>query len=81
MYIFIYLPDLFRLADKAIDGEAIEFVHRGIVFQVTPESAGKKKLDRLVGQPTVADDGDPESAGESLAAEMEAAWRKDWDEI
>ncbi len=73
--------DLFRLADKAIEGERIEFVHRGVVFQVTPENVGKTKLDRLVGQPTIAGNEDSAQASKELLAEMEAAWRKDWDEL
>jgi hypothetical protein len=46
-----------------------------------PEVTRKNKLDRLVGQPTIASDADLEQGGKELAAEMEAAWTKDWSEI
>ena len=64
-----------------MSGEPVQFVHKGVVFRVVPEVTQKKKLDRLVGQPTLASDADLESAGKELKAEMEAAWTKDWSEI
>ena len=76
-----FRQDLFRLADEAIGGEPVQFVYKGVVFQVIPETRQSKKLDRLVGQPTLAPDVDLEQAGKELAAEMEAEWVKDWSEI
>ena len=76
-----FRQDLFRLADEAINGKRVQFVYKGVVFQVVPEVTQMKKLDRLVGQPTLAEDVDPEQASKELAAEMEAAWLKDWSEI
>ena len=76
-----FRQDLFRLADEAIDGKSVQFVYKGVVFQVVPEGTQAKKLDRLVGQPTLASDVDLEQASKDLAAEMEAAWLKDWSEI
>ena len=76
-----FRQDLFRLADEAISGRRVEFTYKGIVFRVQPESTRTKKLDGLVGQPTLAPDVDLEQAGKDLSAEMEAAWLKDWSEI
>jgi hypothetical protein len=81
MTITRFRQDLFRLADEAMNGEPVQFVYKGVVFQVIPEVTRKKKLDRLVGQPTIASDADLEQAGKELAAEMTAAWTKDWSEI
>jgi len=64
-----------------MNGEQVQFVYKGVVFQIVPEVTRKNKLDRLVGQPTIASDADLEQGGKELAAEMEAAWTKDWSEI
>ena len=69
------------MADEAIDGKPIQFIYKGVVFQVVPEETQGKKLDRLVGQPTLAADVDLEQASKDLVAEMEAAWLKDWSDI
>jgi len=76
-----FRQDLFRLADEAINGKPVQFVYKGVVFQVVPEMKRKEKLDGLVGQATLAPDVDLEQAGKELAAEMEAEWLKDWSEI
>jgi hypothetical protein len=76
-----FRQDLFRLADDAMRGQRVEFVHKGVVFQVVPEGIQGNKLDRLVGQPTLAPNVDLEQASKDLAAEMEAEWLKDWSGI
>lgn len=76
-----FRQDLFRLVDEAIGGELVQFVYKGVVFQVVPEGTQMNKLERLVGQPTVAPDVDLEQASKDLAAEMEAEWLKDWSGI
>ena len=76
-----FRQDLFRLADEAMSGRRVEFVYKGVVFQVVPEQTQGKKLDGLVGQPTLDPDIDLEEAGKELAAEMEAEWVADWSEI
>jgi hypothetical protein len=76
-----FRQDLFRLADEAMSGRRVQFVYKGVVFQVVPERTQGKKLDGLVGQPTLDPDIDLEEAGKELAAEMEAEWAKDWSEI
>ena len=69
------------MADDAISGKPVQFVHKGVVFQVLPEATQKNKLDGLVGQATLAEDVDMEQVSKDLAAEMEAEWLKDWSEI
>ena len=76
-----FRQDLFHLADEAMSGRKVQFVYKGVVFQVVPEGTQGKKLDGLVGQPTLAPDIDLEQAGKELAAEMEAEWIQDWSEI
>ena len=76
-----FRQNLFRLAEDAISGKPVQFVYKGVVFQLVPEGTKTKKLDRLVGQPTLAPEVDLEQASKELAAEMEAAWLKDWSEI
>jgi hypothetical protein len=76
-----FRQDLFRLADEAMSGRRVQFVYKGVVFQVVPERMQGKKLDGLVGQPTLAPDVGLEQAGKELAAEMEAEWVQDWSEI
>ena len=61
-------------------GEPVEFVYRGVVFKVTPEKK-LSKLDKLVGQPVVAEGVGVEQASKELFAEMEAEWLKDWSEL
>lgn len=76
-----FRQDLFHLADEAMAGKSVQFVHKGVVFQVVPQTAHATKLDGLIGQPTINPDVDAEVASKKLAAEMEAAWLKDWSEI
>ena len=75
-----FRQDLFKLAEEALNGEQVQFVYQGVVFQVVPEGK-KSKLDRLVGQPTLAPGVDLAQASKELAAEMEAEWLKDWSAI
>lgn len=75
--------DLFRLVDRALEGEPVEFMHKGVVFQILPESA-PDKLARLIRQ-TVVGPRDVAPGGEAAEAEllkeMEAEWQKDWAEL
>lgn len=75
-----FRKELFQLADQALNGEPVQFVYRGVVFSVTPESR-KSKLDKLVGQPVLAPGVDLEQASRELLAEMEAEWKQDWSEL
>jgi hypothetical protein len=75
-----FRKDLFVMADQALNGEPVEFLYRGVVFKVTPEKK-QSKLDKLIGQPVIAEGVDLEQASKELAAAMESEWLKDWSEI
>ncbi len=68
------------MADHAINGEIVQFTYKGVVFQVKPEKK-HSKLEKLVGQPVVAEGVDLEQAGKELLAAMEAEWREDWSDL
>jgi hypothetical protein len=72
-----FRKELFQLADQALQGEPVQFVYRGVVFKVTPETK-KSKLEKLVGQPVLAPGVDLEQVSKELFTEMEAAWMEDW---
>jgi hypothetical protein len=74
--------DLFQLADQALKGETVEFIHKGVVFKVIPETK-KSKLSRLTPQHIFPPGVDPDSEYDSteLLKEMEAEWEKDWSDI
>jgi len=75
-----FRKELFQLADQALTGESVAFVYRGVVFKVLPEKK-QSKLEKLVGQPVVADGVDLSQASKELFAGMEAEWLKDWSEL
>jgi antitoxin (DNA-binding transcriptional repressor) of toxin-antitoxin stability system len=68
--------DLFRLMDRALEGELVQFTHKGVVFQIVPETV-PDKLARLTRQTVVA----PGDAATDLLKEMEAEGQKDWAEL
>jgi hypothetical protein len=72
--------DLFRIMDRALDGEPVQFVHKGVVFQVVPEVM-PDKLARLKREEVIASGGEVAELGKDLFKEMEAEWQADWAEI
>jgi antitoxin (DNA-binding transcriptional repressor) of toxin-antitoxin stability system len=70
--------NLFHFADQALQGEPVEFIHKGVVFKVIPATR-PSKLARLTHETVVA----PGTAFDSTALlkEMEADWEKDWSEL
>jgi antitoxin (DNA-binding transcriptional repressor) of toxin-antitoxin stability system len=72
--------DLFNLINKTLQGEPLEFTHKGVVFRIVPEPK-PSKLSKLVGQRVVASGSDLEQARRELLKEMEAEWEKDWSEL
>ena len=68
------------MADHAINGEIVQFTFKGVVFKVIQEKK-QSKLEKLVGQPVVADGVDLEQAGKELLAGMEAEWMADWSDL
>jgi hypothetical protein len=75
-----FRKDLFQMAELAINGEVVQFTYKGVVFQVTPEKK-HSKLEKLVGQPVLAEGVDLEQASRELQAAMEAEWADDWQSI
>ena len=73
---------LFQLADQALNGETVEFIHKGVVFKVVRASR-KSKLSRLTPENIFPPGVDPDSEYDStgLLKEMEVEWEKDWSEI
>jgi hypothetical protein len=75
-----FRKELFQMADLALQGENVQFTYRGVVFKIMPEKR-HSKLEKLVGQPVLAEDVDLEQAGKDLSAEMEASWLEDWSHL
>jgi antitoxin (DNA-binding transcriptional repressor) of toxin-antitoxin stability system len=67
--------DLFRLMDKVLSGETVEFTYKGATLQVVPENQ-PSRLSRLTRQTVTAPGGDAQ-----LLKEMEQDWEKDWAEL
>ena len=67
--------NLFRLMDKVLSGETVEFTYKGATLQVVPENQ-PSKLSRLTRQTVTAPGG-----GAHLLKEMEGEWEKDWAEL
>ena len=70
--------NLFQLADQALEGKPIEFIHKGFVFKVVPETP-VPKLSKLTREAVVSPDANLDTV--ELLKEMEAEWEKDWSEI
>ncbi len=75
-----FRQELFKLADRALRGEPLEFTHKGVVFKVTPEIR-PSKLSQLIGQTVVAQDASLERTSRALLKEMKTEWEKDWSEL
>jgi hypothetical protein len=75
-----FRKDLFHMADKALNGENVEFTYKGVLFKVTPQEK-QSKLENLVGEPVLAPGVDMEAASRELAAEMESEWLNDWTDL
>ena len=75
-----FRQELFSLVDRALGGEPLEFVHKGVVFRVVPE-VKPSKLSKLTGQRVVAPDTDLKNAGRELLKQMESEWEEDWSEL
>jgi hypothetical protein len=70
--------DLFQLADQALQGHPVAFVHKGVIFKVVPETP-ISKLSRLTHETVVAPGASLDTT--PLLKEMESEWEKDWSEI
>jgi len=72
--------DLFRLADQALEGKPVEFVHKGVVLRIAPE-VKRPKLSKLTAQRVVAPKTNLRQASRGLLKQMRSAWEKDWSEL
>lgn len=75
-----FRQELFSLVNLALDGEPLEFVHKGVVFRVLPEVKASK-LSRLTGQKVVAPDTNLKRVSRELLKQMESEWEEDWSEL
>jgi hypothetical protein len=69
---------LFQLADQALEGKPVEFIHKGVVFKVIP-SIRPSKLSKLTRETVIAPGATLDT--KDLLREMEAEWQKDWSGI
>lgn len=79
-----FRKDLFKLVEKVIAGESVEFVHKGATIRLVVPDGRLAKLDRLTQRQIT----NPEMSGErqqsaelKMQAEMFAEIEKDWAEI
>ena len=72
--------DLFKLADRALTGEPVQFTYKGVVFSLAPE-AKPSRLAKLTKQNIVVPKAEIESASAELFKEMEGEWERDWSEL
>jgi antitoxin (DNA-binding transcriptional repressor) of toxin-antitoxin stability system len=75
-----FRQDLFKLVDRALQGQPLQFTHKGVVFTVSAE-AKPSRLARLTGQTVVAPGADLGQARRRLLEEMESEWERDWSEL
>jgi hypothetical protein len=84
----VYMPvpitkfrrEIFSLAEAALKGKVVEFVHKGVTFKVTPEKPAKK-LSNITRLQVINPDYGMESSETELLAEMQREWEKDWSEL
>jgi antitoxin (DNA-binding transcriptional repressor) of toxin-antitoxin stability system len=67
--------ELFRLVDRALEGEPVQFSHKGVIFRIVPETA-PDKLSRLTRQTVLAP-----IVPEREPEHVEAEWQRDWAEL
>ena len=82
MTITQFRQKLFQLADQALEGETVEFIHKGVTFKVVPQTR-KSKLSRLTAENIFPPGVDPDSIVDTsdLWKEIEAEWLKKWDDL
>jgi hypothetical protein len=72
--------EIFSLTEAALQGNVVEFVHKGVKFRVTPERINDK-LSKLTALEVINPEYDLNSAMGTLRQEMQDAWEHDWREI
>jgi antitoxin (DNA-binding transcriptional repressor) of toxin-antitoxin stability system len=76
--------NLFQFADKAIAGESVEFVHKGVVLRITAVEQSASKLERLTPRQFVNPDLSDEehrTAEQQLKDAMFREMERDWAEL
>jgi antitoxin (DNA-binding transcriptional repressor) of toxin-antitoxin stability system len=80
-----FRQNLFKLVERVVAGETVEFVHQGTTVRlVVPEGGTTSKLDRLTPRQITNPDltqNQHRAAEKKLQAEMWAEIEKDWAEI
>jgi len=78
-----FRKNLFKLVDKALEGDDVEVVHKGKTIRLVSKIQGSK-LDRLtpaqIFNPDLSEE-EQARASRELFAEMEREWEKDWSEL
>ena len=76
--------NLFKLVEKVIAGESVEFVHRGTTIRLVVPEGRPSKLERLtprqISNPEMSDK-QHLAAERKMQTEMLAEMQKDWAEI
>jgi antitoxin (DNA-binding transcriptional repressor) of toxin-antitoxin stability system len=76
--------NLFKLVEKVIAGESVEFVHQGTTIRLVVPEGRSSKLDRLtpreITNPAMTEK-QSRAAERKMQAEMLAEMEKDWAEL
>jgi antitoxin (DNA-binding transcriptional repressor) of toxin-antitoxin stability system len=79
-----FRKDLFKLVEKVIAGESVEFVHRGTTIRLVVPEGRLSKLDRLtqrqISNPKMSDE-EQQVAERTMRAEMLAEIESDWADL
>ena len=79
-----FRKNLFKLADRVIAGETVEFVYRNSRIQLVMPETNSSKLDRLTPRKIVnpkLTEKQHQAADRKLQKEIQAELAKDWAEI
>ena len=84
MTITEFRNNLFKLVEKVIAGESVEFVHQGTTIRLVVPEGRLSKLDRLtqrqISNPEMSDE-QQQVAERAMQAEMLAEIESDWADI
>jgi len=79
-----FRKNLFKLVERVIAGESVEFVHLGTTIRLIIPEARPSKLERLtprqISNPKMTEE-DQREAERKLQAEIQSELLKDWSEI
>ena len=75
-----FRKDLFRLVEKVIEGETVEFMHRGATIRLVVPERRSSRLNRLTPR-QISNPHSSEEAEQKLHQDIFAEMEKDWSEI